>query len=231
MRLDKFLSNAKVGSRKIVKRIIKDGRVKVNNQVVTAPEFKVNEKDTVTVDDVKIIPHHKVYIVFNKPAGFTSSKSEYERNIFEFIDHPYLDELHIVGRLDKDVEGLLLITNDGEFTHKVITPKSDIEKEYIVKISGTLTQEMIEKAKNGIELDNGIIFKPAIISQIDDETISIVITEGKYHEVKLIVKNIGLDYEKIERVRIGKLCLSDFNLNKGEWIEIDYKTAKKALEK
>ncbi|HCF37838.1 MAG TPA: rRNA pseudouridine synthase [Thermosipho africanus] len=230
MRLDKFLSNAKVGSRKQVKKLINEKRVKVNGSIVTKPEFNVDENDKVLVDDIEIIPHHNVYIVFNKPSGFTSSKSEYERNIFEFIDHPYLDELHIVGRLDKDVEGLILITNDGNFTHKVISPKSNVEKEYIVKIEGILTKEMIEIASNGITLNNGIKFKPAKITKIDDETISLVITEGKFHEVKLIVGFLGLKYKKIKRVRIGKLNLNDFNLNLGEWKEIDYNTAKKALE-
>ncbi|MBB6062320.1 16S rRNA pseudouridine516 synthase [Thermosipho japonicus] len=230
MRLDKFLSNAKVGSRKQVKKLIKEKRVKVNGNVVTKPEFNVGENDEVFVDDIEVIPHHNVYIVFNKPSGFTSSKSEYERNIFEFIDHPYLDELHIVGRLDKDVEGLILITNDGNFTHKVISPKSNVEKEYIVKTEGDLTKEMIEIARDGITLNNGIKFKPAKITKIDDETISLVITEGKFHEVKLIVSFLGLKYKKIKRIRIGNLYLNDFNLDLGEWKEIDYNTAKKTLE-
>ncbi|ONN27160.1 RNA-binding protein S4 [Thermosipho affectus] len=230
MRLDKFLANAKVGSRKDVKKIIKAGIVSVNGIIIKNPEFKVNYNDIIKVNDQTITPYHKVYIIFNKPSGYTSSKSEYERNIFEFITHPYVENLHIAGRLDKDVEGLLLITNDGEFTHKVISPKYNVEKEYLVEINGMLTVEMIKKAKKGITLKNGRSFKPAIIKEIDNNLISIIITEGKYHEVKLLLKSLGLFYKKIERIRIGNLNLYDFNLKKGDWIEIDYKTAMKALE-
>ncbi|ABR30728.1 RNA-binding protein S4 [Thermosipho melanesiensis] len=230
MRLDKFLSNAKVGSRKEVKRLIKFGIVKINGEIITNVDFKVKENDIVTVNNTPITPYHNVYIIFNKPTGYTSSKSEFERNIFEFIDHPYVENLHIAGRLDKDVEGLLLITNDGIFTHKITSPKSKIEKEYIVKVDKEISDEMIQKAKDGIVLKNGTRFKPAIIKRLKDNFISITITEGKYHEIKLIVKFLGLSYKKIERIRIGKLKLEDFNLKRGEWSEIDYKTALKALE-
>ncbi|MDK2886411.1 MAG: rRNA pseudouridine516 synthase, partial [Thermosipho sp. (in: thermotogales)] len=102
MRLDRFLSNAGIGSRKEVKYIIKEKRVKVDNEIVVDPSFEVKENQKVFLDGQEVIPYHNVYIVMNKPAGFTSSKSEFERNVFEFINHPYLKKLHIVGRLDKD---------------------------------------------------------------------------------------------------------------------------------
>ncbi|WP_073073684.1 pseudouridine synthase [Thermosipho atlanticus] len=231
MRLDKFLSNAGVGSRKKVKYLIKDGRVRVEGEIIKNPSFEVEENQKVYLDNDEIVPYHKVYIVMYKPAGFTSSKSEFERNIFEFINHPYLKKLHIVGRLDKDVRGLLLLTNDGEFTHKVISPKSKIEKEYLVRIEGKLTEEKIKMVERGIELKNGVKFAPAKIKKVNEDMISIIITEGKFHEVKLITKAIGLMYKEIVRIRIGKLKLEDFGLHPGEWVEVPYKKIRLALEK
>lgn len=230
MRLDRFLSNAGIGSRKEVKYIIKEKRVMVDNEIVVDPSYEVKENQKVYLDGKEISPYHNVYIVMNKPAGFTSSKSEFERNVFEFINHPYLKKLHIVGRLDKDVEGLLIITNDGEFTHKIISPKSKIEKEYIVEVEGILKKEMIELAEKGIELKNGTKFAPAKIKLINEGVISIVITEGKFHEVKLITSFIGLKYKKIKRIRIGKLKLSDFNLLPGEWVEVSFEKIRLAME-
>ena len=231
MRLDKFLSNAGVGSRKEVKYIIKEGRVLVDNEIVKDPSLEVGKNQKIFLDGKEITPYHNVYIVMNKPAGFTSSKSEFERNVFEFINHPYLKKLHIVGRLDKDVEGLLIITNDGDFTHKIISPKSKIEKEYLVEIIGTLTEEMVKIAEAGIKLKNGTKFAPAKIKKINEEVISITITEGKFHEIKLITTVIGLKYKKIKRIRIGKLKLSDFNLSPGEWIEVPFEKVRLAMEK
>lgn len=231
MRLDKFLSNAGIGSRKEVRFLIREGRVKVENLIIKDPSFEVKENQKIYFDNKEVVPYHNVYIVMNKPSGFTSSKSEYERNIFEFINHPYLKKLHIVGRLDKDVEGLLILTNDGEFTHKVISPKSGIEKEYLVEIEGKLTNEMIELAKRGIRLKNGIRFAPAKIKELNEGIISITVTEGKFHEVKLIIRVIGLKHKKIKRIRIGKLRLDDFKLLPGEWIEVPFEKVRLTLEK
>lgn len=231
MRLDKFLSNAGIGTRKEVKYIIKEGRVLVEDKVVKEPSFEVNKNQKVFLDGKEIIPYHNVYIIMNKPSGFTSSKSEFERNIFELINHPYLKKLHIVGRLDKDVEGLLIITNDGIFTHKIISPKSNIEKEYLVEIMGTLTEDMMKIAESGIKLKNGTKFAPAKIKKINEDVISITITEGKFHEIKLITNFIGLKYKKIKRIRIGNLKLSDFNLAPGEWIEVPFEKIRLAMEK
>ncbi|QTA38318.1 rRNA pseudouridine synthase [Thermosipho ferrireducens] len=230
MRLDRFLSNAGIGSRKEVKKLIKCGRIKVNNKIIRHPAYYVNEEETVFLDDERVIPYHNVYIVMNKPEGFTCSKSEYEPNIFEFLIHPYLDKLHIAGRLDKDVEGLIIITNDGQFTHKVISPKSKVEKEYHVEVEGILTDKMINKVEKGIVLKNGMVFAPAKIKQLSDGMVSLVITEGKYHEVKYIIAAIGLVLKRMRRVRIGNLRLDEFNLKKGQWKEIPRKKALKALE-
>ncbi|MBO8161004.1 MAG: rRNA pseudouridine synthase [Thermosipho sp. (in: Bacteria)] len=219
MRLDKFLSNAGIGSRKFVKKIIKEGRVKIGTQVIKDPAYEV-KNERVFFDNEEVEPYHNVYIALYKPSGYTSSKSEYERNIFEFIDHPYVDKLHIAGRLDKDVEGLLIITNDGEFTHKVISPRKKIEKEYLVEVDGKLTREMIEMAERGIVLNNGTKFASAKVTEIREGLISIVITEGKYHEIKLITKIMGLRYKRIKRIRIGKLKLEDLKLSPGEWKEL-----------
>ncbi|AEH51293.1 pseudouridine synthase [Pseudothermotoga thermarum] len=217
MRLDRYLSNAKVGSRSYVKKLIREGLVKVNNVVVTDPSFEVKPEDKVFLEGNPVAPHRLVYLVFNKPAGYVSDRTDYEASIFDLIDHPYIDELHVAGRLDKDVEGMMILTNDGQFTHKLISPKYKIEKEYHVIFRGKIDQEKLSKAHQGVYID-GEKFTPKKIEVISDNLLCIVLTEGKHHEVKKILKYLGVEYEKIKRVRIGKLSLQ--NLEPGTFKEL-----------
>lgn len=230
IRLDRFLSNAHVGSRTEVKMYIKDGRVKVNGETVYNPAFYVTEEDVITIDDVTVEAHRFVYIILNKPAGFVSTTSENEPSVLNLVEHPYVSELHIAGRLDKDVEGLLILTNDGEFTHRLISPKKKVEKEYYIypKKPVTITQEMEVVVERGLEVD-GEKFLPGRIRQIDERTVSITIIEGKYHQIKKMCKKLGIEWGKIKRVRIGGLIL-DQTLKPGAWRELTKDEVKKVFE-
>jgi len=221
IRLDRFLANAHIGTRSEVKRYIREKRIKVNGTIVTDSSIHISDSDIVTFDDKPVTPHREVYIVFYKPSGFVSTTSEDEPSVLNLIDHPYVNELHIVGRLDKDVEGLLILTNDGEFTHKLISPKKHVEKEYYITFPNKifLTDDMKKKVENGIYIEPDIKTLPGKIEQIDEKTISITIVEGKYHQIKKMCKSLGLSpWERITRVRIGNLTLS--GLEKGMWKEM-----------
>uniref|UniRef100_A0A7V4NH38 rRNA pseudouridine synthase n=1 Tax=Fervidobacterium pennivorans TaxID=93466 RepID=A0A7V4NH38_FERPE len=230
IRLDRFLANAHIGSRTEVKMYIKDGRVKVNGEIVYDPAFYVSEEDVVTIDDMPVEAHRFVYIMLNKPTGFVSTTSENEPSVLNLIEHPYVSELHIAGRLDKDVEGLLILTNDGEFTHRLISPKKKVEKEYYIysKKPVTITREMEAEVERGLEVD-GEKFLPGRIRQIDERTVSITIVEGKYHQIKKMCKRLGIEWEKIKRIRIGRLTL-DQSLKPGAWRELTKDEVKKVFE-
>ncbi len=220
IRLDKFLSNAHIGTRNEVKKIIKEGRVSVNFEIISYPDYHVKLDDIIEVDGKRVEPHKNVYIIFHKPSGFVSTTSDREQSVLNLIDHPYLNELHIAGRLDKDVEGLLILTNDGEFTHNLISPKKHIEKEYWIytKENIEVTQDMVKMVSKGIEIEKGTKTLPGKIRKVSEKIISLTIIEGKYHQIKKMCISLGIEWEKIVRVRIGKLTFE--GLEKGKWKEL-----------
>lgn len=220
IRLDRFLANAHVGSRSEVRRLIKTGAVTVNGVIVREPSQKISHGDVVSVHGRVVESHRNVYIVLNKPRGYVSTTSSREPSVLLLVDHPYASELHIAGRLDKDVEGLLILTNDGDFTHKVISPKSNVEKEYVVETWETVTIDttVIREFENGLLLDDGRVTLPARITQLDEKTVSITLREGRYHQVKRMCSAVGLRYKRIVRVRIGGLELA--SLPTGSWREL-----------
>lgn len=217
MRLDRFLSNAKVISRRQIKKIIRKGSVTVNDRVVKDPSFAVGDGDEVKLNGELVTLKDKIYIVLNKPSGYTCTTSDREPSVLNLVDHPYVSKLHIAGRLDKDVEGLIILTNDGDFTHRLISPKYHVEKEYRIEVEQDLTEEMIERTAAGIKFSN-YIFRPATVRQLERGLISLIITEGKYHQVKNMMRALGLDYGRITRVRIGPIRLG--NLQNSQWREL-----------
>ena len=138
MRLDKYLSIFKIGTRSEIHKLIKNKKIKVNDEIITKPDYQINEEqDQIKYNDQLLIYEKEIYIMFNKPSGYISSNNDpYQPTIMEFFPKEYQD-LMIVGRLDKDTEGFLLLTNNGEFAHKITSPKKHIEKEYYVEFSGT----------------------------------------------------------------------------------------------
>lgn len=213
IRLDRYLSNAGLGSRSQVKKLIKSGFVKVNGRTVRDISFEIHEVDVVECHGEIIEAPKHLYLIMNKPSGYVCDRVQ-DATVFDLIDHPRSDQLHVAGRLDRDVEGLIILTTDGWFTHMLIDPKSLLEREYVIHVQGSLTKEMKRIVESGLAVGK-VQFAPATIEQIQEGIVRLVLTEGKYHEVKRILRSIGLEYKKITRVRFANITLGDLTL--GEW--------------
>lgn len=214
MRLDKFLSNHGFGTRKEVKLLVKRGAVKINNILVKKADIKlVPDKDTVTVYDEAVTYEPFVYIMLNKPAGYISSTKDYkDETVLELIDGFDHYDLHPVGRLDKDTEGLLILTNDGQFSHDVLSPKKHVDKTYYARVEGYVTDETVALFKAGVTLDDGYEAMPAelqIISAGDISEIELIIQEGKFHQVKRMFKAVGMTVIYLKRIQMGGLPLDE----------------------
>jgi len=230
MRLDKFLANMGVGTRSEVKQLLKKGSVKVNQNIVKLPKLHVNpNSDEIMVNDEVVSYIDKVYIMLNKPKGYISAtEDEVHPTIIDLI--PEYAHLNIfpVGRLDKDTEGLLLVTNDGQFNHEVMNPNKHVSKTYEVYSKHPITQFDIDKFKSGIELSDGKL-KPAILKKVDNYVSHVTIYEGKYHQVKRMFHSIENEVLELKRVKIANLEL-DKTLNSGEYCflnEQDFENLKK----
>jgi len=230
IRIDKFLSHSGFGTRKEVKKFLKKGLVKVNNQLVKNPSLKINpEKDIVYFDDEPVEFKENYYFMFNKPSGYiTATYSEDSPTVMDFFyDFPLIDKLFPVGRLDVDTEGLLILTTDGQFGHRLAHPKWEVEKEYFAIVKGDISKIELEKFQNeGILLKDekeSYKTKPFRINVLnsseDKSEILITVKEGKYHIVKRIMKELGFPVLYLKRVRIGNLKLDD-SLEAGEFREL-----------
>lgn len=217
MRLDKFLANMGVGTRSEVKQLLKKESVKVNQNIVKLPKLHVNpNSDEIMVNDEVVSYIDKVYIMLNKPKGYISAtEDELHPTIIDLI--PEYAHLNIfpVGRLDKDTEGLLLVTNDGQFNHEVMNPNKHVSKTYEVYSKHPITQFDIDKFKSGIELSDGKL-KPAILKKVDDYVSHVTIYEGKYHQVKRMFHSIENEVLELKRIKIAQLEL-DHNLDLGSY--------------
>lgn len=229
MRLDKFLANMGVGTRSEVKQLLKKGSVKVNQNIVKLPKLHVNpNSDEIMVNDEVVSYIDKVYIMLNKPKGYISAtEDEVHPTIIDLI--PEYAHLNIfpVGRLDKDTEGLLLVTNDGQFNHEVMNPNKHVSKTYEVYSKHPITQFDIDKFKSGIELSDGKL-KPAILKKFDNYVSHVTIYEGKYHQVKRMFHSIENEVLELKRIKIAQLEL-DHNLDLGSYrllTQIDFDNLK-----
>ena len=229
MRLDKFLANMGVGTRSEVKQLLKKGSVKVNQNIVKLPKLHVNpNSDEIMVNDEVVSYIDKVYIMLNKPKGYISAtEDELHPTIIDLL--PEYAHLNIfpVGRLDKDTEGLLLVTNDGQFNHEVMNPNKHVSKTYEVYSKHPITQFDIDKFKSGIELSDGKL-KPAILKKVDNYVSHVTIYEGKYHQVKRMFHSIENEVLELKRIKIAQLEL-DHNLDLGSYrllTQIDFDNLK-----
>ncbi|SCS32637.1 pseudouridine synthase [Staphylococcus caeli] len=218
MRIDKFLSNMGVGTRTEVKQLLKKKCVTINDKFETSPKIQINpEIDIVSVNDKRIDYIDKVYLMLNKPKGYISATEDGQhQTVLDLIDeYKYLD-LFPVGRLDKDTEGLLLITNDGQFNHQLMSPSKYVSKTYEVISKKNITKSDINVFKVGIELNEGLT-KPAKLVHSDEVNKSLVtIYEGRYHQVKRMFHAIDNEVEALKRISIGDLQL-DSTLAPGEY--------------
>ena len=208
-RLSKALAAAGIASRRACEEIIFAGRVKVNGNVVKIPQTLVDwSVDAIEVDTIAVpAEQKKVYYLLNKPPGYICSNARpgRQRIVLDLFEGTP-PGLFTIGRLDKDSEGLLLVTNDGRFAHRVIHPSSNITKEYLVKTPYELTLEHLETLSQGARVDDKWI-RPVSVAKVRRGTFRIVVKEGRKHEVRIIAERAGLKVTELRRIRIGELLL------------------------
>lgn len=225
MRLDKLLANYGIGTRKEVKAIIRKGRVRVNGIVIKKDDFKVDhEADEIVFDDQLIEYRPYVYLMLNKPAGYVSAtKDNVHPTVIELIMGYENYDLFPVGRLDLDTEGLLLITNDGDFSHKLLAPSRNHAKVYYADVAGVMDEIDVQAFKEGIILDTGYKCKPANLEivRVNEGAcrVKIEIFEGKFHQVKKMIEACGKKVTYLMRASIRNLEL-DRSLQLGDFREL-----------
>ena len=218
MRLDKYLSNNTQYSRKDVKRILRNKRVTVDGEIVRSASINIADKALVELDGQPIEILGPGYFMLNKPLGLVCANSDPEHEtVFDlFYDEPYSD-LHVAGRLDIDTTGMVLITGDGKWSHRVMSPRFKCEKSYIAVLAEPITQRMIEKLEEGVMLQGeDQRTAPARVEKIAADEIRLIITEGRYHQVKRMLACVGNSVQELHRERIGEIVL-DENLDLGEY--------------
>lgn len=235
-RIDKILSHEGFGSRKDIKKLLRQAEVLVNGKQIYDPATQVNpETDKILVDGQELNLHTNIYLMMNKPKHVVCSNKDGEhQTVFDLLDEtlrtPYLiEKLHLVGRLDMDTEGLLLFTTDGELTHRLISPKSNCPKTYFVRLENPLTEDLKkqyeEKLKEGFlvpeeDHENEFICLPSTIKFTDNpDEVFLTITEGKYHQVKRMFRGLGNKVIYLKRISMNKLSL-DNTLALGEYREL-----------
>lgn len=219
MRIDKLLAHSGFGSRKEVKQIIKDQQVFINDKLVKTAKTLVDiENDQVRVNDEIIYYKENVYYMLNKPSGYVCS---HDQNLYpsslELIND-FRPDLIMVGRLDVDTEGLLIITSDGKFAHQISHGKKNVFKEYYVELKKPFDQNFIGQLEAGINLNDEPL-KPAKVKLLDDKSLLLSIAEGKYHQVKRMMHYCDNEVLYLRREKIGDLVLDD-NLSIGQYREL-----------
>lgn len=221
LRLDKYLADMGMGTRSEIKTWIRKGRVKLNDEVCKKPETKVELMvDEVSLDERQIIYQGMIYLMLHKPMGVVSATTDnVNETVLDLIYEEPKKDLFPVGRLDKDTEGFLLLTNDGDLAHRLLSPKKHVDKVYFAKVMGRVTEEDKMKFLEGVSLDDDFITLPAKLNILVCDEISeieLTIQEGKYHQVKRMFEAVGKEVIYLKRLSMGGLVL-DPNLEPGEY--------------
>lgn len=214
MRLDKYLANMGIGTRSEVKNYIRKKRVLVNGMLPSGPETKIDtEKDSISLDGKEISFVNMEYLMFHKPQGvITATEDTREQTVMDFIQSPIKKKLFPVGRLDKDTEGLLLITNDGEMAHRLLSPKKHVSKIYVAKVQGVVDEQDVKVFRDGVKIDADFTAMPAnlvILQQGDISRVQIEIFEGKFHQIKRMFQARGKEVIYLKRLSMGPLSLDE----------------------
>lgn len=223
IRLDKYLADMGVGTRSAVKQMIRKGLVMVNDEVVSRPECKIDqEKDHVSADGRDVGYCEYEYYMLNKPGGVISATEDAkEKTVIDLIEDRKRKDLFPVGRLDKDTEGLLLITNDGALAHRLLSPKKHVDKVYYAKVRGTVTEETAEAFAAGVDIgvkeeERTLPAELEILTSGEMSEIRLTIREGKFHQVKRMFQAVGMEVTYLRRESMGSLTL-DPGLALGEY--------------
>lgn len=216
MRLDKFLCDCNLGTRSQMKKDIRAGLVAVNDIKVLKPELHVDENaDLIYYKGQPCVYEKYVYYMLHKPVGVVSATEDnHEQTVVDLLGQQKCDDLFPVGRLDKDTEGLLLITNDGALAHALLSPAKHVEKEYECHLMNPLANRQKEQLEQGVDIGEKALTKPAVVRILDDKRIILTITEGKYHQIKRMLHAVGNEVAYLKRLRMGTLRL-DETLPKG----------------
>ena len=219
MRLDKFLVSMEIGSRSQVKDFVKKGWITVNDQVPKSSDVKINEDVDVITYKGEILRYQQfTYYMLHKPQGVvTATQDNHDKTVMDLLDPTIRKkDFFPVGRLDKDTEGLLLITNDGELAHKLLSPKKHVDKTYLVHLAENISDEAIEKLMTGVDIGEDKPTLPAKAEKLDDRKITLTIHEGKFHQVKRMLKAVDNEVIYLKRLTFGALSL-DESLEKGQY--------------
>ena len=228
IRINKYIASSGVCSRRKAEEYILAGKVLVNGVVNTELGYKVKEEDIVVVDGKQIsLEENKVYIMLNKPKGYvTTSQEQFGRP--SVLDIVKVEErVYPVGRLDMDSEGLLILTNDGDFSNNIIHPTKHISKKYEVVLKENITEASIKKLESGVDI-GGYVTRPAKVEKVTDKKILITIGEGKNRQVRRMIETIDNKVLNLKRIAIGGLKLD--KLKSGEYIKLDEKLINKIFE-
>ena len=214
IRLDKYLADMGVGTRSEVKKYIKQGKIGVDGQVVKSADMKIEiETQLVTFQGQRVGYEEFEYYMLHKPAGVVSATTDAkDKTVIDLITDKKRKDLFPVGRLDKDTEGLLLITNDGDMAHRLLAPKKHVDKVYYARIDGRVTEEDVIAFQEGISIGQGEVAKPAKLEILKADEISeihVTIQEGKFHQVKRMFHTIGKEVLYLKRLSMGSLVLDE----------------------
>lgn len=227
MRIDKYLANMNIGSRKEVHQLIKKGLVDVNGKTIKTPKEKINEDDVVTVNGQKVAYQKYHYFLLNKPTGVLSAtENRSQKTVISLLKpEDRYQGIAPVGRLDKDTTGLLLLTNDGQLNHELLAPNKHVAKVYRAQIAGVADDETVKTFASGMTLGDGTKLKPAKLKILKQDRenatseIEIEISEGKYHQIKRMFGAVGMKVMALDRLAMGKLCLPA-DLKRGKYVEL-----------
>ena len=206
MRLDKFLADMQIGTRSEVKKLIQKGHVSINDQIVKKVDTKVDEETIVYVDGLRVDYVSYEYYLLNKPAGFLSATQDSHYPVVMELVPCIRQDVGIVGRLDKDTEGLLLLTNDGELNHRLLSSKNHVLKKYYVQVDTDIPDNAEDVFSKPIVFEE-FTSLPAEFEYIDNRSAYLTICEGKYHQVKRMFEKIGCTVTYLKRVQFGSLTL------------------------
>ena len=220
MRLDKYLATHSDATRTLAKMAIKSGRVEVNGEIVKDQGRKLKSDDVVLVNGRELVESGEVYLVLNKQAGIICATQDEEQDtVLDFLDGYTHKDLHIAGRLDKDTTGLVLITSDGQWSHRVTSPNYECQKVYVLETILPIQESYIEEFANGVLLRDEVKpTKPAQLEILGEKSAKLTLTEGKYHQVKRMFGAMGNRVVRLHRESVGGVTLGE--LGEGEFREL-----------